>query len=36
MRLQAVRRQGQDARECSGADGNHQQQSDAKSACGVR
>jgi hypothetical protein len=28
--MQAVRRQGQDARECSGADSNHQQQSDAK------
>jgi hypothetical protein len=32
--VQAVRRQGHDARECSGADGNHQQQADAKAACG--
>jgi hypothetical protein len=29
QRMQAVRGQGQDARECSGADGNHQQQTDA-------
>jgi hypothetical protein len=27
--MQPMLRQGQDARECSGADGNHQQQTDA-------
>jgi hypothetical protein len=32
--MQAVRRQGEDARECSGADGDQQQQTDAKSTCG--
>jgi hypothetical protein len=33
-RMQAVRRQSQDARECSGADGEHHPQTDAEFAGG--